>query len=234
MTPIHILLVEDDPTLGPLIAEFLKLKGYEVSLSMDGVSSHTMIQKHKFQLCILDVMIPRLDGFELARKIKEGTSRIPIIFLTAKSKLEDIVQGFSLGADDYITKPFHLDELNLRIQAVLRRTQSDPENGRESNKHIFHLRGYIFDYTARNLIFGNVKQHLSTKEAELLRILCLYMNQLTNRSEALQQIWGEDSYYHARRMDVYISKLRKYLQQEPTIQILNVHGSGYKLLVPEE
>jgi DNA-binding response OmpR family regulator len=229
-----LLLIEDDPNLGITLAEYLRLKGYEVELRTDGTAGLQAARQENFQLCLLDVMLPKMDGFELARLLKKMNPQLPLIFLTAKGKLEDKTVGFNIGADDYLAKPFHLEELHLRVQAVLKRYSATPKNSiaSDGSAPIYKIGSIEFDYTTRRLILENKTEKLSAKEADLLKLLCNYANSLLPREVALKTIWGEDSYYQARSMDVYITKLRKHLQAIPGVEILNIHGSGYKLIVP--
>jgi DNA-binding response OmpR family regulator len=222
----RILLVEDDPNLGQILAEYLQLKGFEPILCGDGEEGLAMYKSHTFELCLLDIMMPKKDGFTLAREIRSVDKKIPIIFLTAKTLKEDAIEGFKIGADDYITKPFSMEELLLRINAVLRRlspARSDMEN-------VFKIGNLVFDFNYQTLksVAGEIK--LTTKEANLLRLLCQNKNLTLNRSAALKMIWGDDSYFNARSMDVYIAKLRKYLKNDDHLNILTIHGEGFKLI----
>ncbi|QEC51483.1 DNA-binding response OmpR family regulator [Anseongella ginsenosidimutans] len=229
MSP-KILLVEDDPNLGTLLEEYLKLKGnYEVTLCTDGEEAIRAFHSQSFDLCILDVMMPKKDGFAVGREIRQVNAGIPIIFATAKSMMEDKTEGFSLGGDDYITKPFRIEELLLRIKALLKRTRQDtPEQNQETT--IFRIGKYEFDYPSQVLRINGKEQKMSGKEAELLRLLCLHAGQLLAREEALLTIWNNDNYFTGRSMDVFLSKLRKYLKDDPNVEILNVHGKGYRLV----
>ncbi len=221
-----ILLVEDDPNLGILLQEYLELKGkFEVILAKDGDEGLKTFHKDTFDLCILDVMMPKKDGFTLAKDIRKINPTIPIIFATAKGMMEDKAEAFTLGGDDYITKPFHIEELLLRIQSLLKRTAT-PEEPKQ-----FDIGNYHFDYTTQIISRGEQQQKVSTKEAELLRMLCLKKNDVLTREEALLNIWQDDNYFNGRSMDVFLSKLRKYLKDDPGVEIVNVHGKGYKLLV---
>ena len=189
---IKILLAEDDTNLGMLLKEYLRAKGFETVLCEDGEVAYEAFLNQPFDICILDVMMPKKDGFTLAKEIRQINSEIPIIFLTAKNMKEDVLEGFKLGADDYMSKPFSMEELLLRIEAVLRR---------------------------------------STKESELLKLLCQNVNKVLERNYALKNIWADDNYFNARSMDVYITKLRKHLKKDPSVEIINVHGKGYKLIL---
>lgn len=226
-----ILLVEDDPNLGLLLQDYLQLKGkYEVVLAQDGLEGLELFNKDKYDLCILDVMMPKKDGFSLGKDIRAKDPVIPIIFATAKTMIEDKSEAFTLGGDDYITKPFRIEELLLRINALLKRVANQgSQTSEEQNK--FQLGEYIFDYTAQLIKKDGSSQKVSTKEAELLRLLCLRKNNVLTREEALLSIWHDDNYFNGRSMDVFLSKLRKYLRDDPRVEIINVHGKGYKLVV---
>jgi two-component system response regulator VicR len=221
-----ILLVEDDPNLGQILSEYLQLKGYDPVLCGDGEEALSMYRKQQFDLCLLDIMMPKKDGFTLAREIRTIDKNLPIIFLTAKTLKDDTISGLRIGADDYITKPFSMEELLLRISAVLRR--SSPLKGDENK--IFHLGNFTFDFNNQTLSRGSDSLHLTTKEAHLLKLLCQNKNITLKRSAALKMIWGDDSYFNARSMDVYITKLRKYLKNDDRINIMTVHGEGFKLV----
>jgi len=224
-----ILLAEDDPNLGELLKDYLELKGkFEVVLVEDGVQALEAFRKEEFDLCIFDVMMPKKDGFTLGKEIRKVNENIPIIFATAKSMMEDKTEAFELGGDDYITKPFRVEELLLRINALLKRASKDKE---EELADKFEIGDYFFDYTSQVITYKGQQQKLSTKEAELLRLLCLKKNDVLTREEALKKIWHDDNYFTGRSMDVFLSKLRKYLKQDPNVEIVNVHGRGYKLLV---
>lgn len=225
---VKILLAEDDENLGALLREYLVAKGFKTSLFVNGELALEGFKKDKYDICILDVMMPKMDGFTLAREIKKNNSTIPFIFLTAKSLKDDIIEGFTLGADDYMTKPFSMEELIFRIKAILRRTNKN--NVSETNEK-FTIGDYEFDSQKQILKYGDKEQKLTTKESDLLRLLCSNMNNVLERNFALKTIWLEDSYFNARSMDVYITKLRKYLKADSSIQILNIHGKGYKLIV---
>lgn len=229
-TTMKILLAEDDPNLSTLLEEYLNLKGFDVTLSLDGDDAFNSFQSGTFDLCLLDVMMPKKDGFTLARDIRKHNPDIPIIFLTAKSMKEDKIEGFNLGADDYITKPFSMEELLARINAVLRRVNS--QNSFEPSTYEFG--NFFLDYDHQLLKIDDQTINLTTKESELLKLLCVYMNKVLERDVALNKIWGNDSYFTARSMDVFITKLRKYLKADPRVQIINIHGTGYKLTVLEE
>ena len=226
-----ILLVEDDPNLGMLLQDYLELKGkFEVVLAKDGDEGYKTFSKDHFDLCILDVMMPKKDGFTLGKEIRKTNPTVPIIFATAKGMMEDKVQAFTLGGDDYITKPFRIEELLLRIQALLKRV-SNQEKVVADEPTQFDIGTYHFDYTTQVISKDGQQQKVSTKEAELLRMLCLKKNDVLTREEALINIWHDDNYFNGRSMDVFLSKLRKYLKDDPAVEIVNVHGKGYKLLV---
>ncbi len=225
---IKILLAEDDENLGSLLREYLVAKELKTDLFVNGELALDGFNKNKYDLCILDVMMPKMDGFTLAREIRKINKNVPFIFLTAKSLKEDVIEGFTAGADDYMTKPFSMEELLFRIQAILRRTNSN--NNPEANE-TFIIGDYEFDSQKQILKYNNKDQKLTTKESELLKLLCNNMNNVLERNFALNTIWQEDSYFNARSMDVYITKLRKYLKEDPSLQILNIHGKGYKLIV---
>ncbi len=227
-----ILLAEDDPNLGMLLHDYLQLKGkFDVVLCKNGEEGLAAFTKHKFDLCILDIMMPKKDGFSLAKDIRKLNSNVPIIFATAKGMMEDKTQAFELGGDDYITKPFRIEELLLRINALLKRA-SNPDNYWEnSGPELFKIGSYHFDYTGQVINRDQNMQKVSTKEADLLRLLCLHKNSILTREEALLSIWHDDNYFNGRSMDVFLSKLRKYLKDDPSVEIVNVHGKGYKLLV---
>jgi DNA-binding response OmpR family regulator len=224
-----ILLVEDDPSLGFVIKDNLAHKGFDVVLCRDGDEGDNTFGKHDFNLCILDVMLPKKDGFAVARSIRDRDKQVPILFLTAKSMTEDKIAGFQTGADDYITKPFSLEELFYRIEVFLRRSngQQAPENDRSA----FKVGQYEFD--PLNLILKNqsTEKTLTQKEAEVLKLLYKNRDRVLKREEILNHVWGDDDYFMGRSMDVFISKLRKYLKEDPAIQIVNYHGVGFRLEV---
>jgi len=227
----RILLVEDDPNLGLLLQDYLQLKGkFEVVLCTDGEEGLRAFSKQPFDLCILDVMMPKKDGFTLGKEIRKVNEHIPIIFATAKAMMEDKASAYDLGGDDYITKPFRIEELLLRINALLKRVSKDTAS-QEPVQTQFEIGKYTFDYTSQIIHFNGQQQKLSTKEAALLQLLCLKKNSVLTREEALLSIWHDDNYFNGRSMDVFLSKLRKYLKEDPRVEILNVHGKGYKLLV---
>lgn len=228
---VRVFLCEDDENLGPLLSEFLNTKGYQTDLFQDGQAGWEAFeqQPEHWNICVLDVMMPKMDGFELAQKIKSKNESLPIIFLTAKTLSEDVEQGFKLGADDYLKKPFNTAELTMRIDAVLRRVQ-----GKKPEPVAFYNIGdFVFDTQKQMLTFRDEEpKRLTTKETDLLTLLCMHANDLMERNYALKTIWGEDSYFNARSMDVYITKLRKHLAQDERVEIQNKHGKGYKLITP--
>lgn len=227
-----ILLVEDDPNLGILLQEYLQLKGkFEVVLTTDGDEGLRAFNKHKFDLCILDVMMPKKDGFTLGKEIRAIDEHVPIIFATAKAMMEDKASAYNLGGDDYITKPFRIEELLLRINALLKRVAAKEPEPSGPVQTQFEIGKYTFDFTTQMIYFNGQQQKLSTKEAALLQLLCLNKNSVLTREQALLSIWHDDNYFNGRSMDVFLSKLRKYLKEDPNVEILNVHGKGYKLLV---
>lgn len=229
---IKVLLAEDDANLGSLLKQYLDAKGFDTTLAVNGKEAFDMFVKKQFDICILDVMMPVKDGFATAKEIRAVNNQIPIVFLTARSQKEDTLEGFSVGADDYITKPFSMEELLARLQAILRRVNN--KNIAESQQNEFKIGKYKFDYQHQLLSIGDKSQKLTSKEADLLKLLCLNMNNVLDRSFALNAIWHNDSYFNSRSMDVYITKLRKYLKQDERLEIVNVHGKGFKLLVPSE
>lgn len=227
-----VLLAEDDPNLGMLLRDYLQMKGkFEVVLCRDGEEAYRMFTKEHFDICILDVMMPKKDGFTLGKEIRRINPNIPIIFATAKAMIEDKSEAYNLGGDDYITKPFRIEELLLRVNALLKRVTEPNKSDALSLSSKFEIGSYKFDYTAQLIFHGETQQKVSTKEAELLRLLCLNKNQVLTREEALLSIWHDDNYFNGRSMDVFLSKLRKYLKEDPQVEIINVHGKGYKLLV---
>lgn len=225
---VKLLLAEDDENLGLLLREYLIAKGYDATLFPDGEAAFKGFMKDHFDICILDIMMPKKDGFTLARDIRMVNSEVPVIFLTAKNLKDDVIEGFKLGADDYITKPFSMEELIFRIEAILRRTAQDSQN---LNQQIYKLGRYTFDTRKQTLTNGEDVVKLTTKESDLLKLLCQNANKVLERNFALKSIWIDDNYFNARSMDVYITKLRKHLKDEPTVEIINVHGKGYKLII---
>lgn len=225
---VRILLAEDDANLGLLLKEYLVVKGYDTTLCIDGDKAYDEFLKRPYDICLFDVMMPFRDGFTLAKDIRMINSQMPIIFLTAKSMKEDILEGFKIGADDYMTKPFSMEELLLRIEAILRRTKGNEIN---PEKELFELGMFTFDSKKQFLNDGEKTVKLTTKESELLKLLCNNLNKVLERNLALKTVWSDDNYFNARSMDVYITKLRKHLKPEPKIEIINIHGRGYKLIL---
>ncbi|PID88164.1 MAG: DNA-binding response regulator [Bacteroidia bacterium] len=231
MNKLKILLAEDDINLGILLKEYLQIKNYVTDLYPDGVAALEGYKKNVYDLCILDVMMPHKDGFEVAKSIRKINRSIPIIFLTAKVLKEDVLSGFRVGADDYITKPFNMEELLYRIEAVVRRSGADKKNPEsfEIGKLTFQPNAYTI-YVTDN---PEEKHRLTSKETDLLQLLCLHKEHLVKRKYALKVVWDGDDYFNARSMDVYITKLRKILKMDPRIKILNKHGEGFRLTLQE-
>jgi len=225
---IKILLAEDDRNLGTILRTYLEAKGFAPRLCINGLEALEVFNKEPFDFCVVDVMMPIKDGFTLAKDIRKVDNQIPILFLTAKSLEEDKLKGFQAGGDDYLTKPFSMEELLARIEAILRRSAKATDGKVE--KGIFNFGNFIFDYNHQNLQLNGFDQKLTSKEAELLKILCEHENQVVDRSFALNRIWQNDSYFNARSMDVYIAKIRKYLKDDPSVELINVHGIGFKLV----
>jgi len=221
-----ILLAEDDVNLGHLLQTFLKSKGFNVSLAQNGKIAFEKFNNGNYQFCILDVMMPEMDGITLAKEIREIDKKIPILFLTAKSMKEDKLEGFSAGADDYLTKPFAMEELLARITAILRRTSEDIKQ-----EDSYQIGGIKYEPEIRLLHLNEETKKLTTKENQLLHLLVKNQNEILDRQATLRAIWGDDNYFNGRSMDVYIAKLRKLLREDETIEILNVHGKGFKLVV---
>ncbi|MFO7574481.1 MAG: response regulator transcription factor [Bacteroidales bacterium] len=222
-----ILLAEDDENLGTLLQNYLNAKGYEVLLYGDGQKALDGFKSGYFSINIIDVMMPIMDGFELVRQIRKIDPVAPVIYLTARNQKEDIIEGFITGADDYLTKPFSMEELLYRIEAILRRTTQEKE---EVQQESYKIGEYTFDTVRQLLSYRDHTIKLTTKESELLQLLCKHSNNVLERNYALKTIWVDDNYFNARSMDVYITKLRKYLRKDDTVEIINVHGKGYKLL----
>jgi DNA-binding response OmpR family regulator len=223
----NILLVEDDENLGFVIKDNLEMEGYLVDLAKDGEEGYRLFHSSVYDICLLDVMLPEKDGFTLAQDIRKVNQNVPIIFLTARSLDEDKIKGFQSGADDYITKPFSVSELGYRVKAVLKRTKTS--DGAESAKDEFKLGAFVFNFPNQTLTLNGVQQTLTKKEADILKLLCLNKNQLLSRDMALKVIWGDTDYFKGRSMDVFITKLRKYLKDDPSVEIINIHGTGFKL-----
>ena len=227
---MKILLVEDDPNLGFLTQEHLEEKKYEVSRELNGKTALETFKKENFDLCIVDVMMPIMDGFHFVAEIRKINQSVPVIFLTAKSLKEDKIKGFKLGADDYITKPFSVEELYYRVEAIKKRAYGSNQVSRS----ILELGKFTIDFEKRLLISRSEKKSLSAKEAKMLKIFCNKLNKSVDRDEILNSVWKENTYYNSRSMDVYISKLRKYLSTDERIKILNEHGVGFKLVFYED
>jgi len=226
---IRILLAEDEENLGMLLKEYLHAKDFQTDLYPDGKKALNGFKQNTYDLCILDVMMPFMDGFTVAKEIRTFNQTVPIIFLTAKTMKEDVIEGFKIGADDYITKPFSMEELLFRIEAILRRTLNEARGANAQT--IFTIGKFVFDTQKQTLQTGDITYRLTTKESELLHLLCENANRVLERNYALRTIWDDDNYFNARSMDVYITKLRKYLKDEPDVEIINVHGKGFKLIL---
>ncbi len=224
-----ILLVEDDQNLGFVIQDSLKRKGYTVHLSRDGKDGLKHFNEHVYDLCVLDVMLPHKDGFSLAEDIRLINAEVPIVFLSAKSQTEDRIAGFKAGGDDYLTKPFSHEELVLRIEAILRRTSGTGSETRD--REHFELGEYTFDFRNLTLTHPTEERKLTKKEADVLRLLCMHQEQVLPRELVLNMVWGDDTYFLGRSLDVFISRLRKYLKTDEKVNIVNVHGVGFKLVI---
>lgn len=224
---VKIFMVEDDKNFGAVLKSYLEIHDFFVEWIEDGLLAMDAFKREQYHICILDVMLPNVDGFTIARQIREINDSIPLIFLTAKTLKKDVLEGFKIGADDYITKPFDSEVLLYKIKAILKRNL--PQVNGIINK--YQIGKYDFDHDQRTIALGNNIQKLSPKESELLFLLCQKMNAVLSREEALKTIWGDDNYFTTRSMDVFITKLRKYLKEDPSIEIVNIHGSGYKLNV---
>jgi len=227
LTP-RILLLEDDPNLGLILQEHLNMNGFKVDLCVDGEEGSLLFGKRRYDLCLVDVMMPKKDGFSFVGEVRKINREIPLIFLTARALKEDRIRGFKAGCDDYITKPFSVEELLLRINAVLRRSGAASE---EEMPEVFEIGRYTFDSRTQILERDDDRRKLTTREAELLRLLCLNMNRTLEREMALREIWGNDSYFNSRSMDVFISKLRKYFADDDRIDIMSIRGKGFRLTV---
>lgn len=226
---MKVLLCEDDENLGMLLREYLQAKGYDTELYGDGEAGYKAFMKEKFDICVFDVMMPRKDGFTLAKEIRQTNQDVPIIFLTAKTLKEDILEGFKIGADDYLTKPFSMEELTFRMEAILRRVKGKKTRDRT----LYRIGSFTFDTQKQILSREGVSVKLTTKESELLGLLCAHANEILQRDYALKTIWIDDNYFNARSMDVYITKLRKHLKDDENVEIINIHGKGYKLITPD-
>ena len=230
MEKLKILLCEDDESLGMLLNEYLQAKGFDATLFPDGEAGYKAFTSDSYDLCILDVMMPKKDGFSLAQDIRKLNSNVPIVFLTAKTLKEDVLEGFKIGADDYVMKPFSMEELLFRIEAILRRISI--KKSRVTND--YKLGKFTFDTQKQLLIINGKTVKLTTKECELLTLLAQNANNILERNYALKTIWVEDNYFNARSMDVYITKLRKLLKDDPDVEVINIHGKGYKLIIPND
>ncbi|MCD4745811.1 MAG: response regulator transcription factor [Bacteroidales bacterium] len=225
---IKVLLAEDDKNLGSVLKSYFEAKDYFITLCANGQEAYEAYINETYDFCIIDVMMPVKDGFTLAKEIRNIDKKIPILFLTAKSMQEDKLKGFEIGADDYLTKPFSMEELLMRMQAILRRTKE--KSGRNKD-NIFKIGSYTFDYNRQILKLKEKEQKLTSKESQLLKLLCENANEVLDRRIALNKIWFDDSYFNARSMDVYVTKLRKYLKEDSNIELINVHGIGFKLII---
>lgn len=229
MENYHIFLVEDDLSFGAVLKSYLELNDYKVTWIDDGKFAVEKFRADTYHICILDVMLPNVDGFTIGKEIRRINKDIPMVFLTAKTLKEDILKGYNVGADDYVTKPFDTEVLLCKVQAIIKRQSTAPAN----NEVVFEVGSYIFDSKLRQIVREGVKQNLSPKESDLLKLLCQNKNELLPRETALQKIWGDDGYFTARSMDVFVTKLRKYLTDDPTVEIKNIHGSGFSLEIKE-
>lgn len=225
---IRLLLVEDETVLAGVVKETLEMKGFEVIYAADGQEGWQLYKQYGPDVCVIDVMMPRKDGLTLVQDIRAIDTHTPLIFLTAKSEVQDVLKGFHAGADDYIKKPFSMEELILRIHALLKRTLAPATP--PSHQQQIRLGGYVFDYPRQELHYNGETRRLSQREADLLKMLADNVNNITPRKDMLLSIWGDDSFFNARNMDVYITRMRKYLQQDENIQIVNIRGRGFKLL----
>lgn len=234
MDKYKILLVDDEQNFGDVLSSYLEMHDYDVTYATDGEAGLQAFKKGQYDLCVFDVMMPKKDGFTLAKEVRDLDAQVPIVFLTAKSMKEDIIKGFKSGADDYMTKPFASEELLYRIQAILKRSSKQDKKKQEAKD--FNIGRYHFNYPLRTLTLEGSEQQekLSPKEAELLKLFCLYQNDILPRSLALKEIWNEDNYFTARSMDVFVTKLRKYLKNDENIEIVNIHGNGFQLRVKEQ
>ena len=229
-----ILLVEDEANFGAVLRDYLQMQDFDVKLCQDGEAGLEAFKERTYNLCILDVMMPKMDGFTLAKEIRTLNDQVPLIFLTARSMQEDVIKGFKLGGDDYITKPFDSEELLLRIQAILKRAEVNSEDPTQPTRDEFTFGQFHFNYRLNTIREGDERHKLSPKEADLLRLLLTYKDDLLPREIALRTLWGEDNYFNARSMDVFISKLRKRFKGAPTIRIENVHSKGFRLVEEAE
>jgi len=230
-----VLLVEDDRIIAKLVKKYLDIRGYDVNYCDNGKSGLSAFNNYNFDLCIFDVMMPYKDGFTLAQEVRKIDEFVPILFITSKTLTKDKIKAFKIGADDYLTKPFDMEELLLRIEVILKRQQSQPKkpHNDETDQTVFHIGNYKLDFPYQKLYMNDEEdfRKLTTREAELLRFLFLNRNDLIRREYILQEIWGDDDYYKGRSLDVFMSRLRKYLKDDPSIQIINVHAIGFKFIV---
>ncbi len=230
----HILMVEDDPYLGLIVKECFETRGFEVTWCQNGKKGEAAYQKQKPDICLLDVMMPEKDGFSLAEEIRKNDKETPIVFLTARSMTEDVIKGFSVGAHDYVKKPFSMEELIVRVQAILDRSGAGNAAGlAAAQRHVFEIGNYTFDYEQLRLQFHTEVKSLTPREAELLRMLAENLNLTVDRKAILKKIWGDDSFFNGRSLDVFMTKIRKYLSKDPNIRIINLRGEGYKVIVLE-
>jgi two-component system OmpR family response regulator len=229
---VKILLVEDDPNFGSILKSYLELADYEVILKTDGKQGLSAFMTYFTDLCILDIMMPEMDGFTLAKEIRKLNSKIPVIFLTAKTLKEDVLEGFRIGADDYLTKPFDSEVLLYKIAAILKRNAMS--SGAGETPLFYQVGAFHFDCRLRILKLGKASQTLSPKESELLKMLCNAKEGILTRRDALQKIWGKEDYFTTRSMDVFMARLRKYLKTDPSIEIINIHGNGFRLIIKSE
>lgn len=223
-----VLLLEDDASLGAVLQEHLQMQGFTVTLCTDGLQGFDAFKAGEFDICLVDIMMPKKNGFSFAEDVRRVDSEIPLIFLTAKAMKEDKIQGFKIGCDDYVTKPFSIEELMLRIHAVMRRRGQPDELEPPSS---FKIGSYTFDYPRQTLTRNEQQRKLTPREADLLRLLCKSINRTVRREDALREIWDDDGYFAGRSMDVFVSKLRKYLKDDPKVEILGIHGKGVRLVV---
>lgn len=227
-TTIKVLLAEDDTNLGSLLKDYLEAKSYDTELCVNGEEAFLAFKKSSYDICIFDVMMPLKDGFTLAKEIRKIDKKTPIIFLTAKAMKQDTLEGFNVGADDYITKPFSMEELIVRMKAILRRTYQEKDKDHQPGK--ISIGKFVLEYNLQKLTIQDFQQKLTSKETDLLKLLCENVNDVVDRTVALNRIWEDDSYFNARSMDVYITKLRKYLKEDDSVELINVHGKGFKLV----
>lgn len=226
-TQYKVLLLEDDPNLGLVLQEHLRLNGFDVTLCRDGEEGTRALAQKPYDLCLVDVMMPKKDGFTFAREVRAAHDETPLVFLTARSLKEDRIEGFRIGCDDYITKPFSVEELQLRLEAVLRRSR--PRDGAEAA--LFEVGRYRFDALRHTLTLDGFERKLTAREAELLKLLCQHRNRTLTREVALHELWGDETYFAGRSMDVFVSRLRKYLRADPAVSIISIHGKGLRLVV---